>query len=115
MSKTGFLRPYHDKSRITAPRSVTNSVFDPADVPAISAYISASGIDFAQLGRETAKYAYVPEYSAEIVPPNGVTATGYSHHCLVAKRGLPDAHLMAYPGEAILQNVISGQMIPTAP
>jgi hypothetical protein len=101
------------------PRELTSALLATALLVALAALVggllwyAVPGPPLVALG-STARYACIPGYSAEIRPSGELTATGYSQHCLIAKRGLIDAHLMAYPGEIVIQRLISGQMIPTA-
>jgi hypothetical protein len=108
-----FFRDKHNRQKFTAPVSGINSVFEEPIVPSVSAYVSASGTAIAQPGRATGMLAYVPGFSAEIIPPGSVTATGFSNHFFIADVGNPSAHLMAYPEETVQERLKSSAWIPT--
>jgi hypothetical protein len=108
-----FFRDKHNKQKFTEPVSGINSVFEEGIVSYVSGYISASGTAMAQPGRATGWLAYVPGFSAEIIPPGSLTATGYSHYFFIAQAGIPSAHLIAYPEETVQGRLKSSAWIPT--
>jgi hypothetical protein len=108
-----FFRDKHNKQKFTAPVSGINSVFEEQIVSSVSAYISANGTAIIQPGRSPGRLARVPGFSAEMIPPGSLTATGYSSDFFIARAGTPSAHLMAYPEETVQERFKSSAWIPT--
>src|ERR1044071_5672805 len=114
MKDNKFFRDKHNELINTGIANATNSTFGSASVQPVSAYISANATAIAQQGCATGLLAYVPNYSAAIIPSGSMTPTGYSHFWFIAQPGTSSAHLMAYPPEQVSANFVLSAWIPKA-